>query len=610
MLWLISTVWGATYNVDGGTYTLHLAYKAASNGDTLLISPSYDASVEEPLAVEKDLFIYSAVADATAKVPPMAVVSRTVRFDDLQFVGTMTSVEDSSGSVHACGGACSLLAETSTIPTASDLVFQDGGIVLRDTSMSLDRMEATGLSGNTLVSIDTAGVYTLSLSVKNSTITSSGPIRAVGTNGSGTFEMTVDNSGFVGNSSEGYAADIDVASLTSLSVKNSNFSNGESTESAGSIAADSTSTLITDCDFNDTSGFDGGAISASHTGGGAITVRLTDTDFIGTTASQSGGAIHATGDVELIATRLHVEESNAQQQGGAIYTSDASVELVDAGFYGARASGHGGALYAKGDGAFDLSRGWFCLAKSGTGAGVHLEGGGFSTFTNVVFQGTESTELVLDGGHRAALTHVTFAGEGSEAMTGDTTGLALKNGIVAGYFSGSTLGGTNIVSDYTLWDNDTNSDGGVPVGGTGDVVNVDPGFTEEFEATRCLVPPTLRADSAAVDAGDPATANDLDTTRADMGAFGGASGDPDSVPFSRGADIGFSETGWEESGGDDSAVSTDDSDPDESEAPDDSTPVTDTDTPDRPETTTWLTGGCTASATLVLLLGLGLVRRR
>ena len=47
MLWWISAASATdSYVVDGSTYTFHEAYAAAGHGDTLLVDPSYDASVE------------------------------------------------------------------------------------------------------------------------------------------------------------------------------------------------------------------------------------------------------------------------------------------------------------------------------------------------------------------------------------------------------------------------------------------------------------------------------------------------------------------------------------------------------------------------------------
>ncbi|HJN74678.1 MAG TPA: hypothetical protein QGF58_12155 [Myxococcota bacterium] len=172
--------------------------------------------------------------------------------------------------------------------------------------MTFQNLKANGLTGDTIFATASSGVYALSVSVEASEITSSGPIRAKGSNGSGTFDLRVINTTFDANQSVGTAPDIDVDGLDSLTVKGCNFGNSSSEEASGSIRAVSTSTTITTSTWNSNIGRKGGAlafewnVTFANTGGVGISgeANAVDEDYTLWNNDNSDSLAVGAGDIQ------------------------------------------------------------------------------------------------------------------------------------------------------------------------------------------------------------------------------------------------------------------------------------------------------------------------
>ena len=602
MTWLIASVHAtSTFVVDGTEHTLASAYNAASNGDFLYISPSYDASTEPAMAIEKDLYIHSYAADTTAKVPPLAIVGCTVSLDDLEFVGTVSGdIYDSSGASYSCTD-CSVILQGSTV-VASDIVLNASGFSLTNSDLGLERLEAANLSGN-LIEAEAAGATPRVLTINEATVGNSGPVVA---RGSGNIELTVTNSSFSDGNSTEYAGDIDVDDITQLTVKSSSFSRGQSGEAAGSIKAVSTPTTIDGSNFSNSQGYDGGAILLSQPEAVTLNIEITDVDITGSRSTNNGGAIYTEGNLQVALSQAHIMRTEAND-GGTLVADGTYFVVNEVGIFGPSAT-EGAALLAQNGGGFIVTRGWFC---HGDGSLVMLRGGGLSTFTNVVFQGERTVEVADT--HWVTFMNTTLVGWTNAGLGGEAGTASVYNSILTGFEVGASLFTSDSAqsdAQYNLWwDNRDGDTVGSTLPTTSDDVFEDPSFTSAFELSSCTYPPRLSSDSPAVNAGDPSTVwNDADGSRNDIGAWGGPTG-YDGLPWSRGADITVDlddDTGVEPSDSGDETGAPDSS-PD-SDTGEDSR--TDTDMPERPSRVTWVAGGCGASGAMVLLLGLALVRRR
>lgn len=250
-----------------------------------------------------------------------------------------------------------------------------------------------------------------------------------------------------------------------------------------------------------------------------------------TTASNFGGGIYVAGGSPLLS---HVSISNTTaNRGGGIYIAGGGPIITASHIYGADASTDGGGLY-QALGLATVERTRLDANSAASGGGVYVSGGTLNLRNNFVYSNTTSGSGagIFNNGILKAAHNTLYANQagstGGGVFDNNTSGLVLSNMIFAanGASSGGAFyrgdGGSVAASiDYNLYFNNTPNNSNVSTGAN--TRAGDPLFADVAAGDLHLT-----VDSAAVDAGDPAS-----TVTDDI--------DGDFRPINQGFDIGADE---------------------------------------------------------------------
>jgi predicted outer membrane repeat protein len=371
---------------------------------------------------------------------------------------------------------------------------------------------------------DTAGTYTLGLTVSDGTATSEQDALRVIVRGD---LMVPEDYPSISDAVDAIHSGYSIAIAAGTYV--------ESIDCQGKdlsfIGADRATTILS-----------GGGIQPILTATQSETLTVQELSFIEGFGTR-GGAIELFGNV-FSGEGISFSQNDAVF-GGAIYTDEALVDLSDVSFTGNTASKDGGAVYLS-DSTFSVTR----LLAAGNEAYLY---GGFVFVSTSVFDGSNavvSDNWALQGGafhlsgtsanysdlslDFATLTLNTSASSGSVMRIGYADAL-VTNSILAYNgpqyaISKSAASSADYVQSYSLFY--ANAPGTysnilpTPAAGVDGNLDSSPGFvnlTDDGDWTN--EDWGLGAGSSAIDAGDPNSGADTDGSTADMGAFGGPAGD-------------------------------------------------------------------------------------
>jgi predicted outer membrane repeat protein len=293
-----------------------------------------------------------------------------------------------------------------------------------------------------------------------------------------------------------------------------------------------TSVTITNGTFQDNLAAEsGGAIAVS----GNVTLEILDSTFERNTAD-SGGVLADQGFVDNGSPTVTIErsifaENTGQASGGAIAALEAAYTITDSTIRDNTAP-DGGAVWI-GGGSFTMDRSLLCRNTGTNGGAVYSRTPIPQSWLNnrLIENTAEQTGGAIDhAGGLLTMRHHNFLGnaapDGGAIRT--TSEVFLRNSLV-GWTEGSTaLEGPTLLEDWNaFWSNvagnilETAAD---PVEGISQDVVVDP-LLELFEpGSGCdAIDDFYSWYGPLRDGGDPVTANDPNNSRADLGAFGGAS---------------------------------------------------------------------------------------
>ncbi|MBX2803075.1 MAG: PKD domain-containing protein [Myxococcales bacterium] len=291
----------------------------------------------------------------------------------------------------------------------------------------------------------------------------------------------------------------------------------------------------------------GTVFSAAGVSGNRVVVHLEDLTITGGLGGLGGGVFQEQTNTTLINVEL---TDNVAGEGGGIYCHVCSLDADRVTVTDNGAGYAAGGIRVGGNAAsLTLTRALVAgnLAPNNWGGGLLVEGGGGGTVRNVVFA---DNEALVGGGiamnsatagltvDHVTATHNTGINSGDFAQVNATnTGFSLTNSIVVGHDTSEAVfvaSAANYDQDFSLFSDNAvdfvlvSSTAVVPTDGVdGNQINSGvPDFTALSDDDDWTNEDwTLGATSDAVDAGDPAAPADLDDSTADLGAFGGMTGD-------------------------------------------------------------------------------------
>jgi len=242
--------------------------------------------------------------------------------------------------------------------------------------------------------------------------------------------------------------------------------------------------------FENNSGIRGGGI---HFQQGCI-LNITNSEFFQNTSNHDGGAIsNVSSNCNL--TNVSIKECISNVGGGGIAGYDASYELSNVNVDSCQA-GHGGGIWLFGTSSMTANYSILTFNSSGTvGGGIEIHG---------------ATDLVLTN---ITISNNTASGDGKAIYTSSSDSLEIKNCIIDYHSSPEIAGSGDISAKYSKI---------CGYSGTGNICQ-NPYFTDpdngEFTLRWDNYPYLTGIKSPCIDAGDPSSPKDPDSTRADMGAI-------------------------------------------------------------------------------------------
>jgi parallel beta-helix repeat protein/predicted outer membrane repeat protein len=270
---------------------------------------------------------------------------------------------------------------------------------------------------------------------------------------------------------------------------------GNDAEFAGGIYAQLSASIdLAECDI---------VQNTSHSGGGlflsASTATLADCRIVGNSADLDAGGLY-TVQSTITATRCDIEGNSAAEHGGGLYSYQSTLQISDCTITGNNVTnGGGGGLWLTWHTDADISGTLITdNTSNGDGAGAYFYDYSDITVTNCVVYGNATTSGT-GGIHVRSDTDVSFAN--SIIWSNGSVELANESG------TSTPLGAVGL--SYC------NLEGAIP-GSISDLVgniNADPLFVDATGDDY-----SLQSGSPCIDAGDPASSNDPDGTRADIGA--------------------------------------------------------------------------------------------
>ncbi|MCB0163799.1 MAG: right-handed parallel beta-helix repeat-containing protein [Anaerolineae bacterium] len=318
----------------------------------------------------------------------------------------------------------------------------------------------------------------------------------------GPFAITIDNLTIKNANASGAGGGIFLQQSPAITLSRLIIQDSSATQGAGIYLSSSTSPIIVD------------QVVVSNT-----------------TASNLGGGIYVAGGSPLL-SNVSISNTTANR-GGGIYVAGGTPTLTSSHIYGANASTTGGGLY-QALGTLTVERTRVEASSAASGGGVYVSGGTLNLRNNFVYSNTTtgSGAGIYNNGILKAAHNTLYANQagstGGGVFDNNTSGLVLSNMIFAAN-SGSSGGafyrgdgGTVSASiAYNLYFNNTPNNSNVSTGAN--TRTGDPFFADVAAGDLHLT-----ADSAAVDAGDPAS-----TVTDDI--------DGDFRPINQGFDIGADE---------------------------------------------------------------------
>ncbi len=205
---------------------------------------------------------------------------------------------------------------------------------------------------------------------------------------------------------------------------------------------------------------------------------------------------------------------NFADQGGGVYAEDGATLTFEHGYVSENDAEDGGGVNLSGASATFTNAAVHCNTADTDGGGLFTESSGTATFTNAVLYGNTSS--------------TSGSARGSQAYIGTSTTFNLYNSIAEASTTAPLLygaGGSGTADYNNVYNGSGSGYSGSLAAGTGGISS-----GNNFTSVSCEGNPynddfSLRSASGANNAGNPAAAyNDLDGTRNDMGAHGGAGG--------------------------------------------------------------------------------------
>lgn len=241
----------------------------------------------------------------------------------------------------------------------------------------------------------------------------------------------------------------------------------------GGLYLDEDTTPISGCTFDGNAAVSGGGLYQS---GGWRLTEVSDSTFTGNTATSNGGGI----GVQTSAYGVQVTQSNltlnTAKYGGALYSSDSKLILKNSNVYRNSGSTQGGGLWVS-NGSTELVNWVAYRNSSASGAGLWVSAATGTGVKNAVFYKNETGIAVVIASGTLTWKYNDHYGQ------------------TAGDFSGMSS----------------------PTGTNGNI-NINPALTDASNGNF-----TLLSTSTLKNAGDP-TLFDVDGSRSDIGAYGGAGG--------------------------------------------------------------------------------------
>lgn len=317
-----------------------------------------------------------------------------------------------------------------------------------------------------LINTDNHNLTVRSLTLKNG--------GAIGTNGdyvggaifSDAGDVTLDEVALSNNKAvNGGAVQVNSGNLTVLnSVFDHNICTGDGCK-GGAIfyeGAPGKTLCVTSSSFEyNTSPGDGGAIYTNQS-----PAVITDTTFIGNSASNSSGGAIATSNQKIEVTGCHFEDNSASAVGGAILDNTGELEIRDSKFLNHSTNIIGGAIF-KDSGMLKVSGCEFCGNTAPGGGGAIFTNGDFVAQKTVFGENTASAAAggaVYVGGSIATADACVFRGNSAAAdgtcLYATTANVQVKDSCVNHNLAGKKefASGTGTVTEkdnfqaYTLYE--------------------------------------------------------------------------------------------------------------------------------------------------------------
>lgn len=449
---------------------------------------------------------------------------------------------------------------TNNLATGGVATDDGGAIMVRAGELTVNNSTFTGnmaIAGGLGSGGAIAVVAGDKLTITGSTFTGNTAEDLGGAIASNSGTMTIDSSKFINNKNTNTFIGIGgaIAAYTfgnspdALSITNSEFTGNTTTNNGGAIAVDTGTLTVSGSKFSDNEATSvagvGGAISVYNAGGDT---SITDSTFTGNIAEINGGALSFNANAVLTLSGSKFTDGNkvnvAAGQGGAVYISTNKASTISdvtiSGNEASGATGQGGGIYVNLNTELAISNSTIDSNMADTGAGVFVAAGTKVTVTGSTIS---KNEAVTDGGGiysslgDVTITNSTISGNKADTGAGvylvdnAASKLTLQNSTVA-FNEATTKGGgvevpTNAlfttVSSIIAKNTGTtgpdvdgkatsqgnnlfgNSGGLTLMGGTGDIVGVDPKLAPLADNGGPTFTHALMADSPALNGGSNTT---------------------------------------------------------------------------------------------------------
>lgn len=245
-----------------------------------------------------------------------------------------------------------------------------------------------------------------------------------------------------------------------------------------------------------------------------------ETEIVDASGAQ-GGAFHLADEGDLVLDQVQCTNCFGDEGGAVFARGGTSVSIVGLTMIGGGGQ-NGGALYTEGV-AIGIKNSRFCAVTADVGPLITTSSKILSL--NNVFRNLPASTPIFGGqGGGLEAENNTFVNNEGPILGGVFTDLNfVNNAVVNSSELNSGEQPDNLRLAYNLFYGNVDTDYGPGLeAGVGNLVNVEPGFSQAFQddPANCAVDPLPAQGSALIDAGDPEIP-DLNGTISDIGAFGG-----------------------------------------------------------------------------------------